>query len=59
LGTIAVSIVIVVRERGLSEVAPSPDLTVVPPENFFREAELNFTNAQLLLLKSNSDTLQS
>jgi hypothetical protein len=40
-------------------VCPSPDLTVVPAENIFREAELNLTNVQLLLLKSNNDTLQS
>jgi hypothetical protein len=30
-------------------VSHRPDPTVVPAENFFREAELNFTNVQLLL----------
>jgi hypothetical protein len=40
----------VTRPHRRLECVPSPDLTVVPAENFFREAELNFTNVQLFLL---------
>jgi hypothetical protein len=40
------------------ERVPSPDLTVVPAENFFREAELNFTNVQLIPSQPNDYTLR-
>jgi hypothetical protein len=50
----------------LDDIAPATDFThpecgpsPASTENFFREAELNFTNVQLLVLKSNGDTLQS